>query len=539
MSLTIGLDTLLATTCAGLKSSRKYAEDAYNADREWEIDASKLSDKDLADLKAAAAKSDEPKIASACEAILAARKGEFSKPIPNFKAFRDTLALFLKKSAVDGWLWVEQPDGRTYPELVQEIVFEDNTRRGHGRPDPKVIVTTMSYGLEHEGGERYAIQSNRKRHVFTPTDVTRKRVADALAAKGMFRETPELRAAYVADMERHKALSKNAFGRQFRFTGKVIDHESDGWRRRGEAAVNRRVVWDLNADDFRGYQHHVDCEILKEGVGSVPEHPHVRIYDLEAHEFIWVASSDLTPYQYDKSLRDKLILPDTHRDLLDVLTEDLQAFTGDFIEGKSTGNTILCKGLPGLGKTLSAEVYAELVERPLVKIHSGRLGTSPQEIQENLQEHFRLAKRWNAVLLLDECDVFVMRRGNDPVLNAIVAEFLRALEYFDGLLFLTTNRPDDIDEAIMERCIAIIDYETPDQERLRRVWQVMSEQFKADLTAKEIGELVTLLPGLKPRDVKMLLSVTLKVAKARKHRATIEDFRHCAMFRGVRLAKAA
>mgnify|MGYP000606066897 CR=1 FL=1 len=32
--------------------------------------------------------------------------------------------------------------------------------------------------------------------------------------------------------------------------------------------------------------------------------------------------------------------------------------------------------------------------------------------------------------------------------NAIVAEFLRTLEYFDGLLFATTNRPMDIDEAI-------------------------------------------------------------------------------------------
>lgn len=538
MSLTIGLETLLATTCAGLKDSRKFAQESYRPDREWEIDTAKLSDKDLADIKAAAGKADEPKIASALDAILAARKGEFGKPIPNFKAFRDTLRLFLKKNAVDGWIWVEQPDGRSYPELVQEITFDDGTR-GHGRAEPKVTITTASYGFEHEGGERYAIAQNRKRHVFVPADVTRKRVADALAAKGIFKETPELKTTYVAEMKRHKELSKDAFGRQFRFGGRVLEHESEGWRRRGEKAINQRVVWDLNDEDFRSYQHHVDCEILKDGVGAVPEHAHVRVYDLEAHEFLWVGSADLTAYQYDKSLKDKLILPDTHRDLLDVLTEELQAFTGDFIEGKSTGNTILCKGLPGLGKTLSAEVYSEIVERPLVKIHSGRLGTAPQEIQENLQWHFRLAKRWNAVLLLDECDVFVMRRGNDPVLNAIVAEFLRALEYFDGLLFLTTNRPDDIDEAIIERCIAIIDYETPDEARLRRVWEVMSEQFKAGLTAKEIGELVALLPNLKPRDVKMLLSVTLKVAKARKRKATIDDFRHCAMFRGVRLAQAA
>ena len=38
--------------------------------------------------------------------------------------------------------------------------------------------------------------------------------------------------------------------------------------------------------------------------------------------------------------------------------------------------------------------------------------------------------------------------------NAVVGVFLRVLEYFNGLLFLTTNRIDDIDEAIVSRCIA-------------------------------------------------------------------------------------
>ena len=47
-------------------------------------------------------------------------------------------------------------------------------------------------------------------------------------------------------------------------------------------------------------------------------------------------------------------------------------------------------------------------------------------------------------------------------MNAVVGVFLRVLEYFNGLLFLTTNRVDDIDEAIVSRCIALIRYHAPD-----------------------------------------------------------------------------
>ena len=376
MSFNINLKTLLATTCASLSDSRKYAKESYRPDREWTIDTGGLSDKELKDVAAAAEKAGEGKVAKACEAILIARAGKFSEPVPNFKAFHETLRLFLSKDVADGWIWVEQADGRSYPELVQEIGFDDGAR-AHGKPEPKVVIWAASYGLEHEGGDKYAVAQVRRKHVFTPQDVTRKRVADALAAKGIYKETPALRAAYDEEMARHAALSKGAFGRQFRLTGRVLEHESDGWRRRGERG--------------RSAQGHLGSECGRfprfppSGRLRDPEGWHRRgagasarpVDDLKSHEFYWVSSAFLEPYAYDKTLKDKLVLPASHRDLLDVLTNDIAAFTEDMIEGKAAGNAILCKGAPGLGKTLSAEVYAELTERPLLKVHSGKLGTNP------------------------------------------------------------------------------------------------------------------------------------------------------------------
>lgn len=272
------------------------------------------------------------------------------------------------------------------------------------------------------------------------------------------------------------------------------------------------------------------------GVGLVPEHPLVRVFDLGSHEFLWVHADDLTPYRYDHTLRDKLVLPESHRDLLDVLTSNLEAFIDDIIEGKSAGNVILCKGVPGVGKTLTAEVYTELIERPLYSVHSGSLGTTAESVQKNLKQIFQYAERWGCVLLLDEADVLVVKRGENIEQNAIVAEFLRVLEYHKGLLFMTTNRPDDIDDAIISRCAAIIAYAPPAPEHAAQVWRVMAKQFGAPLDESLITQLVTTFPEITPRDVKMLLRLALRVSTPHGDPLNIEAFRRCAMFRAVKIA---
>lgn len=360
----------------------------------------------------------------------------------------------------------------------------------------------------------------------------------------MYPETQELKRAYLATQERHRKLIEGAFAQQFRFTGIAFAYEENNWERRGAKIENRRVIHDLAPQECAAKSPYAESKLFSadeghDGTGPVPEHPLVRAFDLSTHEYLWVHSDYLTPYEYDKSLREKLILPQTHRDLLDVLTTNLSAFVEDIIEGKSAGNVVLCKGVPGLGKTLTAEVYAELTERPLYSVHSGTLGTTAEHIDKALKEIFQRAKRWGCVLLLDEADVFVVQRGRDLQQNAVVAVFLRALEYFDGLLFMTTNRPEDIDEAIISRCAAIINYETPKREERRLVWQVMAQQYDAKLALPLLEELLDLFPSITPRDIKMLLRLALRVAAAHKEAVSIEIFRRCAMFRAVEMAAAA
>jgi len=238
-------------------------------------------------------------------------------------------------------------------------------------------------------------------------------------------------------------------------------------------------------------------------------------------------------YRYKPELRDKLVLPHAHRDLIDILTADRNFLMEDIVEGKSGGTTILCKGAPGLGKTLTAEVYAEVVEKPLYRVHSGQLGVTASSVEANLSKILRRAARWDSVLLLDEADVYIRRRDNDLQHNAIVAEFLRTLEYFNGLLFMTTNRVADIDDAVLSRCIAIIQFETPTQEQAKQLWKSLAQQFNTELPDDLVERLIVTYPAASGRDIKELLKLTLKFCKGRNLLLNEEAFAQCAAFRSI------
>lgn len=105
-------------------------------------------------------------------------------------------------------------------------------------------------------------------------------------------------------------------------------------------------------------------------------------------------------------------------------------------------------GRPGVGKTLTAEGIADHLKRPLYMVSAGELGTDSAVLEKRLTNILDISFTWNAVLLIDEADVFLERRSvHDMHRNSLVSIFLRVLEYFQGILFLTTNRVETFDEV--------------------------------------------------------------------------------------------
>ncbi|KAK3357819.1 hypothetical protein B0T25DRAFT_170507 [Lasiosphaeria hispida] len=158
---------------------------------------------------------------------------------------------------------------------------------------------------------------------------------------------------------------------------------------------------------------------------------------------------------------DQLVLPTGHKDMVQCLIaqhfRDREARIDeneevDIVRGKGKGLIILLHGAPGVGKTTTAEGVAEMFKKPLLQITCGDLGTTASEVEVALERHFALANRWGCILLLDEADVFLAQRSpQDFIRNGLVAVFLRVLEYYAGILFLTTNRIGDFDEAFASR----------------------------------------------------------------------------------------
>lgn len=145
----------------------------------------------------------------------------------------------------------------------------------------------------------------------------------------------------------------------------------------------------------------------------------------------------------------------------------------DIVRGKGNGVVVLLHGAPGVGKTSTAECVAEAFGKLLFPITCGDLGLVAEEVENELSEKFHLAELWDCVLLLDEADVFLARRTNTDVKrNSLVSVFLRMLEYFAGILFLTTNRVGAFDEAFKSRIHISLYYPPLDWEQSEKIWMM-------------------------------------------------------------------
>ncbi|KAL3481693.1 hypothetical protein BJX99DRAFT_218133 [Aspergillus californicus] len=189
---------------------------------------------------------------------------------------------------------------------------------------------------------------------------------------------------------------------------------------------------------------------------------------------------------------DDLVIPDTYRDLLIALvqshtSENKQKSSMDLVHGKGRGLFILLHGPPGVGKTSTAELISTYTKRPLYSITCGDIGLTPRRIERSLTKHFSLANKWGCVLLLDEADVFLMKRDwRDINRNALVSVFLRVLEYYSGILFLTTNRIGVIDEAFKSRMHICLRYPSISLESTRSIWDKLMNRITADNKTRDV-----------------------------------------------------
>lgn len=121
-------------------------------------------------------------------------------------------------------------------------------------------------------------------------------------------------------------------------------------------------------------------------------------------------------------------------------------------------------------------------------VSSGDLGTDSTTLDEQLTRIMDMTSTWRAVLLIDEADVFLERRSlHDMQRNAMVSVFLRVLEYYSGILFLTTNRVATFDDAFKSRIHVPLRYSSLSLSSRRSIWHSFCERVPGGVSIDDGG----------------------------------------------------
>ncbi|KAF9876751.1 hypothetical protein CkaCkLH20_05597 [Colletotrichum karsti] len=196
-------------------------------------------------------------------------------------------------------------------------------------------------------------------------------------------------------------------------------------------------------------------------------------FNMQKKEWVKLGVAFMEDVVWNEEAFKYLVIDERTKELVQaVVTTKLRADKNtDLIVGKGNGLFILLHGGPGTGKTLTAESVAEVAKKPLYRVTCGDIGTKAEDVEKYLKIVLLLGKTWGCVVLLDEADVFLEERTLQSLeRNALVSVFLRVLEYYDGILILTSNRVGTFDEAFKSRIQLNLRYENLDESKRLKIW---------------------------------------------------------------------
>ena len=207
----------------------------------------------------------------------------------------------------------------------------------------------------------------------------------------------------------------------------------------------------------------------------------IRGFNLKTKKWCDLAIDGFAKVEWNTDAFENLAIPEKTKELIEALISNQieTEMSTDIISGKGNGLIMLLHGGPGTGKTLIAESVAEIAERPLYPVTCGDIGTEPNAVEKYLESVLTLGKIWGCVVLLDEADVFLEQRSLDDLhRNALVSVFLRVLEYYEGILVLTSNRVGTFDEAFKSRIQLAVHYTNLNDDQRRQIWTNFFSRLK-------------------------------------------------------------
>lgn len=160
------------------------------------------------------------------------------------------------------------------------------------------------------------------------------------------------------------------------------------------------------------------------------------------------------------------------------------------------GFRALFHGPSGTGKTLTATLLGKEFGRPVYRIDLSQVVSKYiGETEQNLEKIFNLAENKDWILLFDEADALFGKRtsaksSNDRYANQEVSYLLQRVEQFNGLVILTSNFKNNIDDAFLRRFNSIVKFSKPSVQERIQLWNLILPK-KAIVDSSLIEQLAT------------------------------------------------
>lgn len=238
-------------------------------------------------------------------------------------------------------------------------------------------------------------------------------------------------------------------------------------------------------EEINTFVNRKDISIPDELKNKICEDVDVRMTDLVGY---LKQNKALHLNKTDQKIKD-LILPAKDIELLESLTKRFKLNHDNKLTVSNKGFIVLFYGSPGTGKTYAAGAIANALNKDLVALDCSALRNCYySESEKSVKQVFWLMQKISVevtnppVFLINEADQLIHFRTDRANFssrtdNSIQSIILEELERFTGIMILTTNLENNIDEAYYRRFNLKLKFSSPDEDCRYRLWKLHLKRY--------------------------------------------------------------
>ncbi len=186
-----------------------------------------------------------------------------------------------------------------------------------------------------------------------------------------------------------------------------------------------------------------------------------------------------------------------------------------------SGLSINFFGLPGTGKSITAEAIAHKLGISIIRANYGELESSLMGgTADNLVLVFQKAEKTKSLLFFDEADAVLSRRisnlsqAADHGVNSAKSTLLTLLDKFNGIVVFATNLFDNYDQAFLRRILFNVEFLPPDLPMRQQLWRFhLSENVPKQVAYEQLADISDGLCGGDIRNITIKLGLKLLTGK--------------------------